>query len=40
MGHKTVKSITIFDEDTKGISYAPTMIMEIGDAPDVLYEGT
>ena len=32
--------IRIFNEDIKEISYAPTMIMEIGDAPHELYEGT
>ena len=32
MGHKTIKSIRVLDEDIKGLSYAPTMIMEIGDA--------
>ncbi|KAK3719478.1 hypothetical protein LTR37_004336 [Vermiconidia calcicola] len=40
MGHKTIKSIQIFDEDRKGLGYAPTMILEIGDAKQTRYEGT
>ena len=40
MGHKTIGSIQVFNEDIKGIAYAPTMIIEIVDAEHVLYEGT
>ena len=40
MGHKTIGSIRIFDEDIKDLSYSPTMIQEVVDAPEVLYEGT
>ena len=40
MGHKTIGSITIFEEDIKDITYATTMIMEIIDAEEVTFEGT
>ena len=40
MGHKTIGRIWVFDEDVKDLGFEGSIIMEIVDAKQVVYEGT